>query len=267
MSRDNIFKKFTNSIYNPSEAYRKYIKEGIGKAIVYALLLCLILGGIKGGIQSFNFNSRLKNTIAKLEDDNYKFEITDGELNIESSPIKIDENNVLIYIDKDKSIEDEESLRSLIIHEDTYILILKNGMIVDSNVSENPYTTKIKYTYKEMQIADNINNENVIKGIENLKVPIIVFFVVMSMVQEFLNYLITAFFIAVMFLFVSKALGFNLKLAEVFSLVIYVQTLAALLVAVLTIIIPGVLFDMASMVGTSLYMLLTLINIKKQGIN
>lgn len=267
MSRDNIFKKFTNSIYKPNEAYRKYIKEGIGKSIIYALLLCLILGGIKGGIQAFKFNYELKNTISKLEDDRYKFEIKDGELNIESSPVKIDENNILIYVDKDKSIEDEDSLKSLTIHEDTYVLILRDGMIVDSNMSENPYATKMKYTYKEMQIADNINNENVIKGIENMKVPIISFFIIIFMTQEFINYLVTAFLIAVIFLLLSRVLGFTLKLAEVFSLVIYVQTLSVLLVTALTIVIPGVLFDMAGMVGTSLYMFLTLKNIKKEGIN
>ena len=47
MKKDNFFVKLKNNIYNMS-TFQKYVKDGFLSAILYALILSLILGGIKG---------------------------------------------------------------------------------------------------------------------------------------------------------------------------------------------------------------------------
>ena len=51
MKDKSFFEKFKNSIYNIRE-FPNYIREGVGKAILYALILSIIVGGIKGGPRS-----------------------------------------------------------------------------------------------------------------------------------------------------------------------------------------------------------------------
>ena len=50
MKNKSFFEKFKNSIYNIRE-FQNYIREGVGRAILYALILSIIVGGIKGHTQ------------------------------------------------------------------------------------------------------------------------------------------------------------------------------------------------------------------------
>ena len=68
--------------------------------------------------------------VEKLEDDNYQFKIKDGVMDIATSPVKIENNNTLVYIDKDTTMAQSNNLRSMTVNADVYILILKDG---DSN--------------------------------------------------------------------------------------------------------------------------------------
>ena len=46
-SKTNVFVKLVKSTYNLKE-FPKYMKEGIGRAIFYILILSLVVGGVKG---------------------------------------------------------------------------------------------------------------------------------------------------------------------------------------------------------------------------
>jgi hypothetical protein len=84
------------------------------------------------------------------------------------------------------------------------------------------------------------------------------------MVQEFIGYLFIALLIAALSLLPSKLFGLDIKLGELFSLVIYTATFPSLLVLVLTILMPNIPFDAARMVGIILFTYIILNDIRKE---
>ena len=238
------------------------MKEGKGRAVFYILILCLIIGGAKGIADVVNINLSANETIEKLKEDKYQFKIKDGVMDIKTSPVKIDDNNTLVYIDKDTTLAEADNLRSMTINSDVYILILKDGVIVNS--TEYSGLPEMKTPYKEIGMnEEEINNEFVINAINSFKILIYFIVMVVSIVQAFITYLITTLFISVFSMISNRLLKLNLKLGELFSLVAYVGTLPNILITIIGIIIPTVLFSTAGIVGTVVYTGLILNNMKK----
>ncbi|MDS0528139.1 DUF1189 domain-containing protein [Clostridium sp. SHJSY1] len=262
----NVITKFTNSIYNVKE-FPKYIKEGVGKAILYAFILSIFVGGLKGIVNVVSFNKSSNRAIEIMNDDKYKFSIADGKLNIENSPLKIEENNMLIYMDKDININEEDKIRALTVHVDSYVLILKDGIIFDSNINQSSEISKVKATYNELNIVDGVNNKTLIEMIRGFKIPIIILIFIIYIIQEFIFYLFIALMIAIFSLLPSRIFALDMNLRNLFPLVIYAATLPNILVLILTILIPSVSFDTAGMIGTMLYTYIILNDIRKEGQN
>ena len=133
MKNKSFFEKFKNSIYNIRE-FPQYIREGVGKAILYALILSIIVGGIKGITTTFTLSNDINLAIQTLEDDKYKFKIENGTLDLVTSPLKIENGNTLIYLDDNMDISQSEELKNITVHLDSYILILKDGIVTNSEV-------------------------------------------------------------------------------------------------------------------------------------
>lgn len=259
----NIINKFTNSIYNVKE-FSKYMKEGVRKAILYALILSTFIGGIKGIAKGISFNNSSNEAIKIMSEEKYKFSINNGNLYIENSPLKIEDNNILIYIDNNININEDNTLRNITVNEDSYILLLKDGIVFESNVNPGSDVNKIKSTYKELNIADGTDNTALIKILKAIKVPIMIVISIIFIIQEFIAYLFTALMLAIFSLFPSRILGVNLKIRELFSLVVYAATLPSVLVLILTVLIPNVPFNTAGMIGTALYTYIILNDISKE---
>lgn len=88
----------------------------------------------------------------------------------------------------------------------------------------------------------------------------------MTIINTVVSYFIDSLFIVLMMLFSSHIMGLKLKFQELFTVVIYAQTLPALLVTILTIISPKTYFYTAGMVATLLYTFLILRDISKDSI-
>lgn len=259
----NIITKFINSIYN-LKGFSKYMKEGVGKAVLYALILSTFIGGLKGIVNVVSFNKSTNRAIEIMSEDKYNFYIADGTLNIDNSPLKIEENNILIYMDKNISIDESDSIRNLTVNEDSYVLILKDGIIFDSNINQSSEINKVKATYKELNIVDGVNNKKLVEIIKAVKIPIIILILAIYIIQEFVFYLFIALMIAIFALLPSKIFALDLSLGNLFSLVIYAATLPSILVLILTVLISNVPFDTAGMVGTILYTYIILNDIRKE---
>jgi len=253
-NKTNVFVKLIKSIHNVSE-FPKYMKEGLGRAIFYILILCLIIGGAKGIADSININISANETIEKLQDDKYKFTIKDGVMDVATSPVKIENNRTVIYIDKDTTLAQANNLRSITVNSDVYVLILKDGIVANS--------TEVKTTYKDMGIEKEIDNKFIINLITNFKIPVFLIVIILTIVKIFIGYLMTTIFISTFSLISSKLLKLDLKLGELFSLVAYIGTLPNILIVILGIIIPTVGFATAGIVGTVVYTGLVLNNMKK----
>lgn len=261
-SKTNVFVKLIKSIYNVKE-FPKYMKEGTGRAIFYILILSLIIGGANGIADVVSINLSVNETIEKLKEDKYQFKVKDGVMDINTSPVKIDADNTLVYIDKDTTLAEVDSLRSMTINSDVYVLILKDGVVVNTNSTQQSDLTRMKMTYKEIGMEEEINNKFVISSIKSFKSLIYFIVMVLSIVQAFITYLITTLLISVFSMISNRLLKLNLKLGELFSLVAYVGTLPNILITIIGIIIPTVLFSTAGIVGTAVYTGLILNSMKK----
>ena len=261
-SKTNVFVKLIKSIYSVRE-FPKYMKEGKGRAVFYILILCIIIGGAKGIADVVNINLAANKTIENLKEDQYQFKVKDGVMDIETSPVKIDDNNTLVYIDKDTTLAEVANLRSITVNSDVYVLILKDGVVANTNSTQQSELTQMKTTYEEMGIKEEINNEFVINGINSFKILIYFIVMIVSIVEAFITYLIITLFISVFSMISNRLLKLNLKLGELFSLVAYVGTLPNILITILGIIIPTVLFSTAGIVGTVVYTGLILNNMRK----
>jgi len=255
-NKTNVFVKLIKSIYNVKE-FPKYMLEGVGRAVVYILILCLIIGTAKGIATSVGLNSLVKETVATLEDDKYQFKVKDNVLDVEISPVMVEEDNTLVYIDKDITIAKSTNLKSITVNSDVYVLILKDGIIFSSNSKEQ------KIHYNEMGFKGEFNNQSIIEIINNFKMPIILIIMLISIVGAFIIYLLTTLFISLIALIINNMLNLNLKYGVLFSLVAYIGTLPTILVAILVKLIPTGPFFTVGVVGTIVYTGIVLNNIKK----
>ncbi|PRR81575.1 DUF1189 family protein [Clostridium vincentii] len=259
-NKTNVFVKLIKSTYSVG-GFPKYMKEGKGRAIFYILILCLILGGAKAISNVVNIDLSVNKTIEDLNEDKYQFKINDGVMDIETSPLEIDENNTLVYIDENTTLAEADNLRSMTINSDIYILILRDGVIVNS--TDQSGLPEMKTSYKEIGFQGEINNEVVINSINSFKILIYFVVIIVSIAQLFITYLITTLFISVFSMISNRLLKLNLKLGELFSLVAYIGTLPNILITILGILMPTALFSTAGIVGTVVYTGLILNNMKK----
>ncbi|MBS6007754.1 MAG: DUF1189 family protein [Clostridium baratii] len=79
MKKDNFFVKLKNNIYNMS-TFQKYVKDGFLSAILYALILSLILGGIKGFYVGVQTRNQISESVQEIRDPSNEFNIKNGNL-------------------------------------------------------------------------------------------------------------------------------------------------------------------------------------------
>lgn len=83
MKRTGIIDKFKISVYYIKDM-PKIISEGLGKAILYAIILCLFLGVVKATFISIDIKHVFKEVITSVKDDKYQFTVENGILNIKN---------------------------------------------------------------------------------------------------------------------------------------------------------------------------------------
>lgn len=251
--------KFRKSLYNIKEMI-KFSKQGLGRAILYAILLCTFFGLGKGIIYSVKVNSYLNVVIDNLQDDKYKFGINQGELDLETSFIKEEINGNLVYIDDSIKVDEYDKLKSIFVQADQYVLILKDGIMVNSNLTNS--LPPIKMSYRDLGI-ENIDNDFAIKNIKNKKILVFPIICIYIIIFSLVTYLLDAFIIALLALLNIFILRLDISFSKVFSLVIYAATLPSILVLLLTIISPSTDFSKVSALGTIVYTFIILNYIRK----
>lgn len=249
MKKDNVFKQLKNSIYNIKKM-AIYSRQGVGRAILYALLFCAILGIGKATIISISLNSSINQIENLLEREKYNFKIANDKLEIKASPIKEELSGILVYIDDEKKLDEVKDLKKIMVNSDIYILILEDGIIINSNSSDYSLG-KTELKYSELLI-DEITNESLISALGFTKVILIIGTFFSSMLITFLYYLFNAVFIAVFIMLISSMYKVNLKYSESYSVVMYAATLPNILVFIFNIFMPTVYFSTVSIIGTIL---------------
>lgn len=265
MKKTNMVIKFKNSLYNIKK-FPSYIKEGFGRAILYAVILCLIFGLGKSIRYVISANNNINRAEEILNDKDYEFTIEDDILDLKTDIQKIEEGNIVFYIDDQVSLQDKDDIRSEVIHSNSYFLILKDGVVISSDVTGVSGIKDMNIYYKNILFGQKMDNKQVLNEIPIVRASTSITIVIMTIINTVVSYFIDSLFIVLMMLFSSHIMGLKLKFQELFTVVIYAQTLPALLVTILTIISPKTYFYTAGMVATLLYTFLILRDISKDSI-
>lgn len=254
--KTNIFKKFIGSISN-IKVFPKYIKEGLGRAVVYALLLMLFVGAIKGIFLNFQLNSYFDSAKAQLNESKYRFEIKDGVLDLQGNEvIDIDDGSSLVYVNDEVSIDEKDQIENLVIHNDSYVLFLKDGIIVNSqDLGEQ------SAKYSDIMIDnETFDNSTIINYLSYAKYIIIIATVFGSIFYYFMNSVL----IAVMSMASNMIMRLGMKFSDILSLVFYAGTLPIIVQTIFEGVMPSIYFGYVSIVGTVIYVFLILRNIRKE---
>lgn len=251
----NFFKKFITSIYD-LKVFSKYAKEGFFRSIIYALLISIIFGGIKGIAIGYKLNKEISNIVNELKSDKYGFSIDNGMLNINKSPIKFEEEKSLIYIDKEKTIDEDEQLKNITVHQDLNILVLKDGIVVNNPVN------KFKISYINMFKDQNVDSYLLSQEVKFFQIMIVLLSCIFIIFIELFDLLINCLIVVAFASLISIFMKMVVKYSALYSIILYASTLPLIIQTILEVLNPNVNLDTVFIVGTLTYTILILRYIK-----
>ncbi|MCF0147087.1 MAG: DUF1189 family protein [Clostridium sp.] len=204
------------------KGYNDLIKEKLSKAIIYSLLFSLIIGVIQG-IISFVTISSIQNTMENvISSDEFKFTLQDGILNFENSPIKTEEGRNIVYIDTNISLDEKESIRSIVVHKDSSIAILRDGISVRLNGEET------NFKFNEVPLVGQINNEMLLKSLNIIGIAkYIAFF--SSIILTYIIFMLNSLILSVIGLILNGINKLGLKYENILKISIYATTAPTIL--------------------------------------
>lgn len=250
--KNGFFYMFFNSIYDLN-AFSAYAKKGLMKSIIYAVLMVTILGSIRLSIESYNINQVIKEIINELESDAYDIRIENNILKINKPFIAFNEGGNLIYFDSNLEIDDVDKIKSITVHEEQYVLCLKNGIVFKDIDNKHIIKYDLLLNHK-LTIYNELNN---------LKLLIISTIFVYKLVIMIFNFFINCFIVAMISNIITLFMKMIVKSKALYSLTIYVSTLPFIIETVLNIIRPDIDFDLIFIAGSLTYMIFILRYIKK----
>ena len=216
-----FFKKFLNSLFN-FKAYNTFLAQTTGKAVLYMLILCALLGIINCTSFASYLNSYLPPFKEELEKNVPEFEFKNGKLTFEGDMpivIKDEEADIIVYIDTENPIDN-----SIL---DDY----SNGFLITSD----SFSVKQGINTQSMNLSSlngtNLNKDTFIDFIPN-KIPMFFIMVVyiFFVLFLFLSKLIGAFIIlGIAGTILSKIMNKPLKYSESFRLGLYALTVPMLI--------------------------------------
>lgn len=236
----SFFRKFLYS-FNPKK-YIFLIKESLGKSFIYVAIISIILGFIQGVINIKLFDYIEKSVVDILNNDKYRFEIKEGNLQFYNSPYKYDEGQLIVYIDSNKKIGNIRELDNITIHKDNAIILLQDGLCIRNNDYE------IEFTYNDLLLNSTLNNKKIVNSIEsynNIKYMIIPIVILFNIIQFIICSLLISL-IGVLFNIFSLD---NFKYSNIYKLSIYASTLPIIImmfisIGSISIIIGGVILTL-----------------------
>lgn len=256
--RDNFFKKFINCIYN-LKSLVMYPKYGIGKAILYVFIMTAIFGTLRGLIIGYNTNKELSDLSTTLQSEEYKFNIENGILNLEKSPLKVESTSTLIYIDGDKNLNEINELREIVIHNDNNILFLKDGICIQTG------EYKQQAYYKDLLGNNKLDNKTLYEQSSYIKKMVLAILIMYTIFFTFINLLINCLFVTAFASVVLIIMKVFMKYSVLYSLSLYVSTLPFIFQTILQIVFPtNIKLDTMFIAGTLAYMIFILKYIKDE---
>lgn len=250
--KTGFFKIFITSIYDIN-VFSQYAKEGILKAVTYILIVCTCIGTIKGAILGYKLNSSIKSITRYLQTDGKSTYIKDGLLELDSN-IKNTHDN--IYLDNEKTIDEDLDFNSIFNDKKLELLVLKDG------IEFNNYGSIYALNYSDIFQEDNVNSDTIIKTADSFSFVIIGVVILINIIEIIKDLIFNYLLIVTAALLVSIFMKMVVKYMALWSLVIYSSTMPLIILTVLNILRPNINFDFTFIGGTLTYVILTLKHIK-----
>ena len=223
----NFLKRLKISITS-IRGYKELIKEKLSKAILYSIIFSLIIGVIQG-VFSFITISAVQKTMEKvISSDEFKFTLQDGILNFENSPIKSEEGRNIVYIDTNISLDEKETIRNIVVHKDTSIAILKDGISWRMNGEE------AEFKFGDVPLVGEINNDMLLKSINIIGLAKYVAFF-SSIIMTYIIFMINALILSLLGLILNGINRLGLTYEKIFKISIYATTTATIIGIILPI--------------------------------
>ena len=252
--KTGILKKFITSIYDIN-VFSEYAKEGIVKAIVYILIVCSGLGIIKGGILGYKINLGVNSITRYLQSNGRNIEIENGLLKLDSNIPNIYN---YIYLDNDRTINQDIDYKGIFYNDKIDLLILKDG------IAFNNYGSIYTLKYNDIFKSNDVDSEIVIKKTNSFSYLIIGIIIVVNIIELVKDLAINYFIIVTAALLVSIFMKMIVKYKALWSLVIYSSTFPLTILIILNILKPNINFDFTFIGGNLVYIILTLRHIKDE---
>lgn len=199
-------------------SYPIFIRDKFNKVLGYALILSLLVGSVFG-VSQFALFSLLEDGAQKIiQDDTFRFKLENGVLDFENSPYQLEESNSIVIIDTDKSLMDEESLRSIIVHKDMAVVILNDGIIARTYGEE--YVMK----YNDIPLLPQYINNEIISGLISDMSPVKYILFIASVLITYIKLLVYAVIVSLVGLIVSKIQRIGIGYINILKLSIYSLT-------------------------------------------
>lgn len=220
MEKLNMINRFKFSM-NPKR-YKNFINDRLQKAILYLLIMSTLIGLIQSIKVIVAFSDIKKSFENALREDEFKFEMENGILDFEASSLKIEEGQYLLLIDTNKELKDIGLLRSVIVHKNESIVLLKDGLVIKRESGER--TLK----YSDLGNDLYIDNNSLINTIDKFSFLKFIF-IPIAILIEFISILIYALLVSIVgvlnILFSRRKVSFS----DIFKLSIYSLTIPLLL--------------------------------------
>lgn len=220
-----IVHKFAYSFFDFT-AYKEFVIQGLGKAILYCFLITLIFTTITN-IKMINlFNSDISSVQATFEHSAPNFELKNGVLSVDNNePVYYKHDELMLIVDTSG-----KTSTSVL---DSY----NDGIYIDSNSVTFRQNYKTIQTLKLSDLSEwNITNAHVKYLFESLKLVIPIVLLIITPIASFLANLISIFAILAPFsLSVSTFMGVKLSYTKACTLSCYAITLPLLLEALLNV--------------------------------
>lgn len=207
---------------NPKK-YINLIKDKMGKAFLYVLILSTILGTIQGITAITTLNIVEDATSEAFKDGKLNFEMKDGILDFKESPYKEEQGSTLLLVDTDKTVNEVDSLRNITVHKDLSTVILKDGIVIKNGSEE------IMYKYADLGL-DKLDFDNeiisvIIKQLSVLKYLSIPVMIIIKFI-DMLFYALMMSLAGMLSILLNKQ---RLSYGEIFKLSMYSITLPTLI--------------------------------------
>lgn len=246
----NFLSRFKISMYKV-KSYSLLLKESLGKAFVYMLILSVLVGSVLGVLQFTILNKVEKEVTALLQQDNFKFEISNNILDFKQSPYTQEKGRSVVIIDSNKTLDEAASFKSVIVHKDISYVFLKDGFLTRVDDS------RFKVKYSEIPFSNgNIDNELVLKTLEQLK-PVKYIMIFAFIIITYFTSILKALLVSLVGLMSNNITSANLQYKDILKLSIYAFTLPM----VLEFIIP---IGSYSIIIAGIYVMIAIRDIKRK---